>query len=28
VLIVPRAGHLCLLERPAEVAGPLAAHLG
>jgi pimeloyl-ACP methyl ester carboxylesterase len=27
LLTVPMAGHLCLLERPDEVAGPLAAHL-
>ena len=27
VLTVPQAGHLCLLERPDVVAGPLRAHL-
>jgi pimeloyl-ACP methyl ester carboxylesterase len=27
-LTVPEAGHLCLLERPDAVAGPLRAHLG
>jgi len=27
-LTVPQAGHLCLLERPDVVAGPLRAHLG
>ncbi len=27
VVTVPGAGHLCLLERPEEVAGPLRAHL-
>jgi pimeloyl-ACP methyl ester carboxylesterase len=27
VLTVPQAGHLCLLERPDQVAGPLRAHL-
>jgi pimeloyl-ACP methyl ester carboxylesterase len=27
-LNVPEAGHLCLIERPDEVAGPLRAHLG
>jgi len=27
LLTVPKAGHLCLLERPGEVAGPLLAHL-
>jgi pimeloyl-ACP methyl ester carboxylesterase len=26
-LSVPEAGHLCLIERPDEVAGPLRAHL-
>jgi pimeloyl-ACP methyl ester carboxylesterase len=27
LLTVPKAGHLCLLERPDAVAGPLRAHL-
>jgi pimeloyl-ACP methyl ester carboxylesterase len=27
LLTVPKAGHLCLLERPDVVAGPLLAHL-
>jgi pimeloyl-ACP methyl ester carboxylesterase len=27
LLTVPKAGHLCLLERPDVVAGPLRAHL-
>ena len=27
VLRVPNAGHLCLIERPGEVAGPIASHL-
>ena len=28
LLTVPEAGHLCLLERPEVVVGPLRAHLG